>query len=784
MNGDNLKGTVLPVAGILVFLTALGVSIFTQPLKDSRPYVTEVHDPFEKVRARLWQDPFRAVLDHVKAVLDHLKEVGLKPGDSNRICVLDDVGKSQAGADGYVKAQIDERRKTGAVTVLGAMVSAAPYAEDTETRIRYRYAILSGLRRLGFSPEDAEHIDFVTLQYGNNPDLSKDVTLSNIMPFEWLNNKTGDSVLLLWINDDLFQEEPFSRLAGLSAYIGFKDKERVKDRKDLKFKIIGPAGSTTLLGMHQEMKKANREKKTSLLAALSGVEIYSATATVDASTAIQEEGDPLSPSPKKDAEDIFEKEFHNFSPEIIFKRTTPSDLKLAQMLVDELGLRDLDLLLKQEKNDRIHNHKDLKDPYGGHRDHVVLIAEWDTVYGQSLPETFERALKEKHNENFNPKAKQYVKEVKDITWVHRFSYLRGLDGILPGEPGKKDEKQDKENSAPGDIKKLEQPTGKSQYDYLRRLAESIYSFDQDLQAKKHGSIKAIGVLGNDFYDKYLVLQALRQRFPGLIFFTTDLDARLLHPDYIKWTRNLVVASNFGLSLRRDIQGDVPPFRDNYSTSMFLATLWAFGKERDSVLIEEEMKKPPEPRIFEVGRHTAVDLRPANSPPAGEVHPVPYEAGTIGKTSGQIAVIAILLLFFLCFLSNRVREGVKRIGFAGKKHPKKAMILLFLLILVIVCFYVRVLRNPDEEPFSIFEGVSIWPTEIIRIIGVLLALQFWVKSRRILRENSRKLGKEFQFKGCPGCEDSGEVGEKAKGQGAGQGRQRSEEGQKIFRENEI
>ena len=69
---------------------------------------------------------------------------------------------------------------------------------------------------------------------------------------------------------------------------------------------------------------------------------------------------------------------------------------------------------------------------------------------------------------------------------------------------------------------------------------------------KHG-VKAIGLVGSDLYDKLLILQALRNRFKTKIFFTTDLDARYLHADQKDWTRNLVVASNFGFSLNPQLQ---------------------------------------------------------------------------------------------------------------------------------------------------------------------------------------------------------------------------------------
>ncbi len=81
-------------------------------------------------------------------------------------------------------------------------------------------------------------------------------------------------------------------------------------------------------------------------------------------------------------------------------------------------------------------------------------------------------------------------------------------------------------------------------------------------------IQAIGVLGSDVYDKQLILQALRKKFPRAIFFTMDLDARLIHPAQRQWTRNLIVASHFGLQLNPTLQGTIPPFRDNSQTSLF------------------------------------------------------------------------------------------------------------------------------------------------------------------------------------------------------------------------
>ena len=119
--------------------------------------------------------------------------------------------------------------------------------------------------------------------------------------------------------------------------------------------------------------------------------------------------------------------------------------------------------------------------------------------------------------------------------------------------------------------------GFGRFDYLERLADQIALYEKDAKENRDSAgVLAIGILGNDVYDKLLVIQALRQRFPLKLLFTTDMDARLLYRDYRKWTRNTLVVSNFGLSLHPYIQESVPPFRDSYQTSLFYTTLVALG----------------------------------------------------------------------------------------------------------------------------------------------------------------------------------------------------------------
>ena len=67
MGEEKYKDPLMAVSAIIIALVAMGVVIFTKvPLKGLRP-VTELREPSEQVRARLWQDPFTAVLDYIRS---------------------------------------------------------------------------------------------------------------------------------------------------------------------------------------------------------------------------------------------------------------------------------------------------------------------------------------------------------------------------------------------------------------------------------------------------------------------------------------------------------------------------------------------------------------------------------------------------------------------------------------------------------------------------------------------------------------------------------------------
>src|SRR5262249_33708644 len=138
--------------------------------------------------------------------------------------------------------------------------------------------------------------------------------------------------------------------------------------------------------------------------------------------------------------------------------------------------------------------------------------------------------------------------------VEVHNYLRGIDGVTT--------KDDAKSAGTGTKSTVEWPEARDQRDYLRRLAS-------ELAHPRPGErpVSAIRVLGSDVHDKLLALQALRGAFPDKPFFTTDLDARLLHPSVLPFTRNLIVATSLPLAFEQeDVQKTAPPFRDVYQTS--------------------------------------------------------------------------------------------------------------------------------------------------------------------------------------------------------------------------
>ncbi|MDH4098041.1 MAG: hypothetical protein OEU87_06955, partial [Nitrospira sp.] len=366
----------------------------------------------------------------------------------------------------------------------------------------------------------------------------------------------------------------------------------------------------------------------------------------------------------------------------------------------------------------------------------------------------------------------------------------------------------------------EHAEGRSQFDYLRRLGDEIERLDQKKQFAKNG-VKAIGIVGSDVYDKLLILQALRGRFKDKIFFTTDLDARYLHADQKDWARNLVVASNFGLSLRPTLQHSTLPFRDSYQTATYLATLMALTDQSGWPLAIEDwlpaaleqpltpykprrspaqlgafqpssagwtnkMENWLRPKIFEIGRTEAVHLASPSvhnltgwieganpdgitSPAANttcdgdwktctSIEPDWPSRGFWPEHFQNILImfcLGILLLCLLFFLANRRVNEVIRAAFAEPSpewNPARVTIGAVIgAVAVVSAIIANVGSLLDDsltkgigEPFVWLEGVSVWPSLVLRFISLIAMLAIWCLFLMLMDKQKRSISQDFKI----------------------------------------
>lgn len=285
------------------------------------------------------------------------------------------------------------------------------------------------------------------------------------------------------------------------------------------------------------------------------------------------------------------------------QRIMPVDPYSLQVLIGELALRSTNLARglqpkpvpdasspvkkqgdKPEKSKGSQNNSEERPPP---KPEVWLFSEQDTLYSDSMVREFKKLVNERWT-------------------VESFQYLRGVDGGLPpdsqsGPP--------KSSSEPGE-KLLEafsrsllssgENTSKGfdqrQLDYLERQADTLF---QDQRGKPyHERVKAIGVLGSDVYDKLVVLQVLKKRFPAVHYFTTELDALYLDPSLRSVTQNLLIGSAFELAPTPPYSADPcfrqVRFRDSYQTALYQCVTQILGRPTPEL--------SPRVRVFEVGRH--------------------------------------------------------------------------------------------------------------------------------------------------------------------------------------
>src|SRR5258708_27286682 len=392
---------------LLALVTLVGgVWLVSHKLTSDRP-VTPAGGPQEfvgeqRVEARLWEDPF-------------------KTADENRGATND---FSETGLGSFIR-QISRRiDSTNRVLLLPVMLSSGQYSEDQESRIRSRFAIVSALGTSGYAPEDAEHIGRLTIRWPTPYEVEQAERPNNAIPgvlwervrepgptntgeprekgrqlgctnsssrmelrYEWYRPRDffphpgtegiRTNVLVLWLNDSHFDDEPLLRLPLLLEPL--TDPERLIETNNTEnpaiirsnipaVALIGPRRSSTLRSMlPAQFVKTNAFGTNNLSGVasktVSNISLYCATpSAMDEALVTTPDKLPRKPVGETTVTNGF-KSFHIFAATVS---------QLAREVFSELARGGIDL----------------KDP----DNHVVLISESDTFYARVLFLTYAAEL--------------------------------------------------------------------------------------------------------------------------------------------------------------------------------------------------------------------------------------------------------------------------------------------------------------------------------------------------------------------------------------------------------
>lgn len=638
---------------VLALLTLLGGLYYLNSvrLSSDRPVALSVdsNEPLgqQRIESRLWEDPLKDLNPFRGNSSSPARNLAEETSNANSSL------ESHTNLNQLIRTIANKFSSNSTVVILPVMLEGGQYSEDRETRIRSRFAVVAGLGVQGFVPEDPEHIGRVVLGWPKESQLDglkdlftspnsahdskrnsvsqtntnsnapsaespADLTNNNFLGaladstnhgtrldlrYEWFiprefypgsaNYVRQTNILVLWLNENFFDDDPLVRLPLLLYRL--QQTNALGSSNCAPVKVIGPRHSATLKKMlpgqfpdasgYAGPAPIRRSEVTGLL---SNIDLFCACPSAMDEVLVSNATDFPREAIRFDLCSEGLHSFHNFAA---------TDAQLASEACWELKLRGADL--------------------ANTNNHLVLIAEWDTFYSRMVSLTYQATLAVLQGNGSPRNLKEYVRGYCTGLYpltppnFHRFYYLQGLDGeTVVSEaqiPSKADDiNASKRNSPSLDEFRQWQPDankaeGPSQLDYVARLGDRLQQMDEGFKHTHSGQIKAIGVVGSDVYDTLIILQALHERFPEALFFTTDLDARLWHPKELRWSRNVLVMSGFGLALDPELQRGVSPFRDTQQTAQYAATLAALGNTNLANLA----KIPP--RRFEIGKRWVVDL---------------------------------------------------------------------------------------------------------------------------------------------------------------------------------
>lgn len=475
---------------------------------------------------------------------------------------------------------------------------------------------------------------------------------------------------------------------------------------------------------------------------------------------------------------------------------------LDEQISDQLGAKQFVSVLRRDDEVLSVVLRELWERGLRSLEEVAVLTELDSFYGRAMPEGVARAFCEIPEMDSDNSDSYWDCQMADsgssvsvaAGKIQSYGYLRGVDGETLGVTTDRSGKQDSSDGNMPSTSLLslttsyrERASGSAQLDYVRRLADRIAAMGGETR------LKAIGVFGSDIYDKQLLIHALHDRLPNLVFFTTDLDARLFDPREFGWNRNLLVGSSLPLDPypetledRLGPQFESAPFRDHYQTAMFRAVSFVL---EGCTNVPETGKpcsaEPPMPRLYEIGRSGAIDITPpldlygagsagsassasseglakavagaavstshanvpmteANVGPPGD-GPRGWErhAGAVEDIILETVILGLPLLLlagfgFYCWrwlpphFSNARKISFIQVAIIGS-------------VAVIALFGARWLWADDStEPWLLFEGISSIPAVVLHCTVVIYAIALFLLTRGRTTDMNVGIARKFGF----------------------------------------
>lgn len=734
---SNESSTSFPFASLAVVALFLSTAFLAQDgfdqLRQAEPDASKRKALLPaSIDARLWEDPLAALQRHRERLRERC---GPSAADATSPAQAGQAGVSAAAVADPRCAQPealasldlgidDSAGSTGGGlrdtdTVIAVLLPGAPFVGAEEARRRMRYAVLSGLTAEGYVPDDSERIGLLRLPVcaslleqdcarperpipvearaeGAAPAKPGAVRWLDV-PYETLSLESfgrtgatdlarapapaGNRVIVLWVDDSALGPRWLTALAGM--FHALSDRASATTPR---LRIVGPTHSGAIVHALDDLDRIRLEVSRSSPAAarwqlLARARLISPAATATDTDLLEAAGlgahrtlerafaarilalkcaVPAPTLPPECAPSSRASPVDATEPRAALANASPPRDSPAPFLVRTIGTDErLVALLATELKARGLCRRD-----GSPAGKVALLAEWDSNYARSFANTLERELR---CEGSSP-------------IVLTYPYFRGLDGFTvegapPGQVRTGGSRGASESTVP-----IEWPEGRDQRDYLRRLVAQRLGRDPrggDALDTGPAHLVAIGIIGSDVHDKLLLAQAVRDAFDDRVLFTTDLDARLLHPNVTAYTRNLIVATSLPLLLPPDLQKGTSPFRDVYQTALFLAARHATLAEtgRETTCPERAATSTPDlaceiraqldsPRLYEVGRRgmTLLGLPDPAPRPTG-----PAFAATTGDERSSVdprELVARRLTAFICALLLLALGSLMVVGYPG------------------------------------------------------------------------------------------------------------------------